>query len=273
MRFQQYNFLCCVLFLLSGWCTAQINIKVYHERVVDGYLIYAENNEFCPASIQLDFTLKNLRVVDKKHIYLIPATEKKFLLTAVNVIQKNKGYSINYNYFAHRGNHLQQDFDQEYTYGLPYQEGERFILYQGYQGTSTHQGKNALDFTMPIGTPITAIRDGVVIKVVEGNSKSCKTPDCQQFNNYITIYHEDGTFAEYAHIKKDGAIPNPGDRVKQGEVIGYSGNVGYSSGPHLHLEIFLQKMKKRQTLKTKFHIDSGQMAVYLKEKNVYAKEY
>ncbi len=273
MNFRLHYILCGIFLLISGWCSAQINIKISYERVDNGYHIYAENNEYCPVTVQLDFTLKNLRVVDKKNFYLVPANEKKFLLTEVTIIQNNSSYSINYTYFANRGNHLQDDFDRGFGYDLPYEKGQSFTLYQGYNGTFSHKNKYALDFTMPIGTPITAIRDGVVVKVIEENDKSCKTPNCQEFNNYITVYHEDGTFAEYAHIKKDGAIPSPGDQIKQGEIIAYSGNVGYSSGPHLHLEIFLQKMKKRQTLKTKFHIDSGQMAVYLKEKNVYAKEY
>jgi len=273
MNYRLRYILCGIFLLISGWCSAQINIKISYERVDNGYHIYAENNEYCPVSVQLDFTLKNLRVIDKKHFYVVPAKGKKILLTEVTVIQKNSAYSINYTYFANRGNHLQEEFDSDFSYDLPYQKGQGFTVYQGYNGIFSHKNKYALDFTMPIGTPIAAIRDGIVIKVIEENDKNCNTPNCQEFNNYITVYHEDGTFAEYAHIKKDGAIVNPGDTINQGAIIGYSGNVGYSTGPHLHVEVFLQKLKKRQTIKTAFLINDGQTALYLKEKNEYVKGY
>lgn len=91
--------------------------------------------------------------------------------------------------------------------------------------------------------------------------------------NLIIIYHPDGTFAEYAHIKQNGSIVNIGDKVNQGEIIGYSGNVGWSTGPHLHLVVFLQKLNKRETLKTKFKTGNGDIIEYLGEKKEYIRNY
>jgi murein DD-endopeptidase MepM/ murein hydrolase activator NlpD len=55
--------------------------------------------------------------------------------------------------------------------------------------------------------------------------------------------------------------------------MGYSGNVGWSTGAHLHLVIFLQKFKKRITLKTNFLTDSGNSAEYLVDKKTYSRLY
>jgi murein DD-endopeptidase MepM/ murein hydrolase activator NlpD len=56
--------------------------------------------------------------------------------------------------------------------------------------------------------------------------------------NHIIIMHNDGTFAIYNHLMRYGVSVNVGDKVKKGYPIGYSGNTGYSSGPHLHFAVF-----------------------------------
>ena len=66
---------------------------------------------------------------------------------------------------------------------------------------------------------------------------------------------------------------NIGDKVNKGDLIAYSGNVGWSTGPHLHLVIFLQRLNKRETLATKFKIDNGDKSEYLLEKTEYLRNY
>jgi len=150
---------------------------------------------------------------------------------------------------------------------------EAYVINQGYMGKSTHKGINALDFSMPLGTEILAVRSGVVVKVIQSNDKSCIQKECVKFNNLIIIYHKDGTFAEYVHIKKNGSKVKVGDLVTQDQLIGLSGNVGRTTGPHLHLEIFLQHIDKRNTLKTKFLTDEGSIPQFLREKETYSRKY
>ena len=52
--------------------------------------------------------------------------------------------------------------------------------------------------------------------------------------NLVRILHDDGSMAIYAHLRENGVMVRVGEKVSLGQLIGYSGNTGYSSGPHLH---------------------------------------
>ncbi len=86
---------------------------------------------------------------------------------------------------------------------------------------------------MPVGSPVSAARGGVVTDVVTNHDgHGWHAP-----NNLIEISHGDGTFARYLHLQKDGGLVAVGDRVVQGQIIARSGHVGRSLAPHLHFEI------------------------------------
>jgi murein DD-endopeptidase MepM/ murein hydrolase activator NlpD len=87
-----------------------------------------------------------------------------------------------------------------------------------------HQG---IDFGAPTGTPILAAGDGFVDKrEVFGG-----------YGNYIRIRHGSGYATAYAHMSRFAPDTQAGRRVKQGQVIGYVGSTGRSTGPHLHFEV------------------------------------
>ncbi|RYG49815.1 MAG: M23 family metallopeptidase, partial [Chitinophagaceae bacterium] len=159
------------------------------------------------------------------------------------------------------------------VYDLPFQKGKSFLLFQGYNGSSSHQNQNALDFPMPEGTEVLAARDGIVVKIVQHNTEHCESEACKQFNNYVIIMHSDGSYAYYAHIKQNGAKAKIGDKVKQGDVIAYSGNVGWSGGPHLHFACFIGGFDNWRTLETQFRTGKGDSTETLKEKNSYVRDY
>jgi len=267
------NFACMVFILFSITLFSQDNFKLYYEETDQGFKVLADNNEYTPVSVQIHLRLENLKPTSNDSIYVIPPKTKKYMLSELNVIERNKrikfGFESSYNY----GDHTLKKYDQDYEYYLPFEKGASFWLSQGYNGAISHKNENALDFKMPIGTKIYAAREGVVVDVEESFDKSCTGNDCAKYNNYIVLFHSDGTFAEYTHIKKNGAKVVIGDTIKKGQFIGYSGDVGWATGPHLHFIVFFQRLKERITLKTRFLVGNGEKTIELVEKEKYSRKY
>ena len=120
---------------------------------------------------------------------------------------------------------------------LPFEEGFNVRVSQGNHGSFTHQGsaKFAIDFTVPEGTPIHAIAPGKVSRVKADSDQGCGEPECADLANYIHIDHGNGTVSRYVHLQQNGVAVDVGDEISRGALIGWSGNTGYSTGPHLHL--------------------------------------
>ena len=173
---------------------------MFSEKKTNGYIIYVMNPEYCPVSVRFDFVLTNLLFSEDKKLFVVPAQTEKYKIGELTV-DKSGSYKFNFNYQTTLGDVTLASFDQSFLYDLPFQKGKNFRVFQGYNGSFSHQNENALDFTMPEGTEVTAAREGKVVKVVQSNTQSCPTEDCAQYNNSVTIMHPDGTFATYAHIK------------------------------------------------------------------------
>lgn len=90
--------------------------------------------------------------------------------------------------------------------------------------TRMHRG---LDFAAPRGTPIMAAGSGVIEKA--GRNKG--------YGNYVRIRHNSEYSTAYAHLSRFARGIRAGSRVEQGQVIGYVGTTGLSTGPHLHYEV------------------------------------
>jgi murein DD-endopeptidase MepM/ murein hydrolase activator NlpD len=125
-------------------------------------------------------------------------------------------------------------------YSLPYAAGLGYPVEQGNCSPSGNGHRGAArfgyDFTMAIGTPLTAARGGVVIHVEESHSDG--QVSTTGFDNFIVVAHADGTTALYGHLTRDGALVDQGVTVQRGEEIGRSGNTGNTSNrPHLHFSV------------------------------------
>lgn len=95
-----------------------------------------------------------------------------------------------------------------------------------YKKTCFHNG---VDFGMPIGTPILAAEDGIVLMAANNGRV--------QYGRYVVLKHNNSLTTLYSHMSRQAV--KTGDEVRRGDVIGYVGNTGYAFGPHLHFSVYL----------------------------------
>ncbi|MCZ8542667.1 M23 family metallopeptidase [Mesorhizobium qingshengii] len=88
-----------------------------------------------------------------------------------------------------------------------------------------HKG---VDWAAPVGTPVEAAFDGEISFQGDGGS----------YGNLVKISHANGRETRYAHMQKFAIASGVGTKVKAGDVIGYIGTTGLSTGPHLHFELY-----------------------------------
>ncbi len=156
--------------------------------------------------------------------------------------------------------------DNSYVYHLPYAKGSKRLLIQAYNSKMSHTNEISLDFKMKKGSEICAARPGVVTAVKEDSDEGGLKDEYLSKGNHIIIKHNDGSEAMYWHLQKDGVLVNVGDTVFLGQLIGYSGNTGYSAFPHLHFQVY---DKDGKNIATRFYTRKG--IIYLRPGKWYRR--
>jgi murein DD-endopeptidase MepM/ murein hydrolase activator NlpD len=107
------------------------------------------------------------------------------------------------------------------------------------------KGHNGVDFGTPIGTPVMAAESGTII----GTGDTDKACPGASYGKWMLIEHQNGLSSLYGHLSviKLGE----GETVHRGQTIAYSGNTGYSTGPHLHFTVYASQGVKVSSLQSK----------------------
>jgi murein DD-endopeptidase MepM/ murein hydrolase activator NlpD len=227
-----------------------------------------QNLEQADVTATFDLSLNNLKSSTRfPFTSTIPArqTVEAFTLEAET---SEWNYTLT-NYYT-LGSHL-AEHDDSVLYRLPYTAGQSFKVTQAFNGGFSHTGQEryAIDWKMPEGTQILAARAGTVVATKADSNRGGDRREFETDANYVLIQHADGTIGNYAHLKQGGVRVRIGESVAAGDLIGISGNTGFSSGPHLHFCVFKTRSgKERESIPIRFQTEGG-VATTLRAGQVY----
>lgn len=235
-----------------------------------------KNNSYVFEALPIIYNTKHIAFATKVETYVSSAIAKvTHSRKAWSAFSNGFKKSINFSLHVQKGDPLVMIYDQKYRFGKSFSmprlqlakiklhgkwhgvylgADERYYDAKGHQvegfllGNPVHGARISsgftrrrwhpvlhkyrahlgIDYAVPRGTKIHAAGAGVIIEMRRSRS----------YGNLTKIRHADGYMTLYAHQKKFRAGMHRGKRVKKGEVIGYVGTTGLSSGPHLHFGLY-----------------------------------
>lgn len=231
--------------------------------------IFVENKQPYDLTVELGMQLQHASTETTfPHTATYPARART---PAFRVQREDKFTGVQYSYtYRWAYGRLDARHDDTFAYALPYAPGKAFRVGQGFGGDFSHRDTHAIDWNIPERTPVHAARGGIVVAVEDHHTEGGLEARLRTKANHIMVQHDDGTVGNYAHLAPNGVFVRVGQRVTQGQAIGVSGNTGYSSGPHLHFEVFtVLEGLVRQTVPIRFRVE-GNRVVELVQGQSYA---
>jgi len=211
-------------------------------------MLYAVNQTAGPAQVWVEFTRQeNLRFSQPApYEWLVPGFTEQFVLQLEPAVA-NRAWEYEWTYRFVPGAPVRLGDLGRLELGLPFRGGP-FVISQAFMGEASHkqhpEAHYAVDIPMPDGTAIIAAQTGVVMEVERNFSRSGWSEEYADEANYVRVLHEDGTMAVYAHLAPDRVEVVAGQNVRLGQLLGFSGGTGFSTGPHLHFVVQANQGRK-----------------------------
>ena len=228
------------MILLFAACGSNAaNVRVTAKPFKGGYSLVVQTVDLLDATITIEVTGDNLVISKPTPLILDTKGQTNFVALTFSQKDASKPWKYNWSYGWHVGG--REGTSDGHAYDQPFATNATYKVSQGFGGSFSHNDPGdwyAIDWLMPEGTPIHAARGGTVVAVEQRFDRGGSTREFERKANYITIRHEDGTYGDYMHLKKGGVSVKLGSIVSAGQQIGFSGNTGYSSAPHLHFCVF-----------------------------------
>ena len=250
--------LACVT-ALAAPAAGALDVPIRTRAVPDGRAIVARNEYHAPLLVEIELTGVR-RAADgtaPRAVVLIPPLTELVVTTvqgAAPGVTPAFGYRAAYSLGDPLARH-----DDAVRYRLPFADGLRFFVSQAPGGRAqthdTPDTADAIDFAMPPGMPVVAARGGIVMQVVQHYGVGRADPAYIDRANLVRILHDDGTWADYAHLQRASVRVKPGQRVATGDALALSGNSGYTFGPHLHFAVKRNRNGEIVSVPVRFRTD------------------
>lgn len=224
--------LCLLLAGATAGAPASDDVRLRIENDAGGYLAWADNTLAGPVEVMLHSDRGDVAGAPALPARATVPARSSVLVARVRRTGGARDGGLGLRLDSVPGSVNARPVDHEYLFPL---HAIAPRVAQAWGGGYSHvdaENRRAVDFAAPAGTTVLAARDGVVMQV-----EMHGTAGGHGHANLVRILHDDGTMAVYAHLQPDGALVQPGQRVRRGQPIAVSGNSGASTGPHLHFAV------------------------------------
>lgn len=243
---KRFLFFLCLLLNMAFVRAQYVNsVKVTSLRSDNGEVTFwAENTSYAPHTVTISFSkLTNTTSAmegETKEFLVEHGKEQLFILRPA-VPRQGIGYS--FRSLARKGN-LSARVDTDYVYLLPMVVGKpvrpnRMVSMESFlKQPVKSQRVTGFSFRTSEGDTIVAARGGLVTEVEDQSASTTENKSFNATENYVEIYHKDGSFARYKLFKNKGVFVFPGDVVIPGQPIGIIGGSNYKGGSHLRFTTY-----------------------------------
>lgn len=242
-----------VAILLAGAATAAAAagadtdpaVRMHVEGDAGSYLIWAENPLAGPVEVRLRS--------DQADVLAQPELPARATVPAgasvlVARVHPGRGAGLGLRMETVPGSANARPRDFEYLFPLRSVAPRVGQAWGGGYSHADAENRYAVDFAAPPGTAVVAARDGVVMQVEAAGDTPPTGADARHGRaNLVRVLHEDGSMAVYAHLQP-GPLVRPGERVRRGQPLALSGDSGFSTGPHLHFALQVNRGMRLESI-------------------------
>lgn len=220
----------------------EYDFVLYSVKEDGKYCLTADNRREAPVSVFIELSREENVATDRSFPfeYVVPPNTRQ-CIARISPLYKDREFSFQSANSWMPGDYTARNNPKE-GYRLPWRRGESYLVSQAYGGPiTTHtdpSSRFAVDFSMPVGTPVMSARAGIVVNMEDSYSGGALDKALLDKANFVDILHDDGTIATYSHLAERSLAVHLGQLVSAGEKLGLSGSTGYSSGPHLHFAVW-----------------------------------
>ena len=218
MKLQHY--FCLLLFCLPLLAYAQSDkaVTVSYERSAKGEVtFYAETRLHTPYTVSMTFSRLSNTTFSEGEIYDAVIHYGKTRLLTLRPSTENASIGFSYRYTCKKGNNRLKT-DTNFVYLFPLAPGKvvrvnRMVALEKFLGKEGEKRVTGLGFSTTAGDTIFASRGGLVTEIVDNAASTSENTSFHSTENYLEVFHKDGTFARYKLFQNGGIFVSPGEEV------------------------------------------------------------